>query len=373
MIDMPDTCRAAVYDPDGGQNLEIQEFPMRAPKPDEILVRVTLSAICGSDLHTVDGRRRPVGPIILGHETCGAVARLGKNIFQDGAGQSLKVGDRITWSVAANCGTCFYCTHHIPQKCRHLFKYGHEPIDAEPPLNGGFSEYIYLVPGTAVFRIPDLLDDKTIVFANCSLATMTAAVRIADVKAGEAVLIQGAGMVGLCAAALCTVQGARSVLVTDVSESRLNWASKFGASHTFNSKRQDRTSFRKMVNRAAGKNGFDVAIEACGQPSVIADGLESLRIGGRYVLAGLVFSGAEVNLDLHCITTRMLHLMGLHNYTPADLQAAVEFLDNFGQRFAFDRVVARSFALDRINNALFAARTRQDWLRVAIAPSDHTM
>ena len=69
----------------------------------------------------------------------------------------------------------------------------------------------------------------------------------------------------------------------------------------------------------------------------------------------------------------MLQLIGLHNYTPLDLKTALAFLVNFGQRFAFDQIVARSFPLNRINNALTAVRTRQDWLRVAIAPSDRTV
>ena len=109
MIDIPDTCRAAVYDPDGGRELQIQEFPLRAPKPDEILVRVTLSAICGSDLHTIEGRRRPRGPIILGHEICGTIAQLGERVSNDNTDQPLRVGNRVTWSIAASCGRCFYC------------------------------------------------------------------------------------------------------------------------------------------------------------------------------------------------------------------------------------------------------------------------
>ncbi|MCP4379718.1 MAG: alcohol dehydrogenase catalytic domain-containing protein, partial [bacterium] len=338
-MDVPATCRAAVYDPDRGPKLDIREFSLRPPNASEILVRITLSAICGSDRHTVHGRRRPRGPIILGHEICGRVALLGEGVSHDKSGHPLQVGDRVTWSIAAGCGTCFYCTHQIPQKCESLFKYGHESIDVDPPLNGGFAEYVYLMPGTAVFRVPATLDDTQVVFANCSLATMTAAVRLAEVQAGDAVLIQGAGMVGLCAAAICANRDARAVMVTDVSEVRLKWAEQFGATHTFNPNEQEKAALRQAVEAAAGKRGFDVAIEVCGQPDVLADGLESLRIGGRYVLAGCVFPGAVANIDLQRITTHILHLIGLHNYTPADLQTALTFLTDFGHQFAFDRVV----------------------------------
>lgn len=368
-MDLPTTCRAAVYDPIRGQELEIRKFPLRVPNEGEILVRVNLSAICGSDLHTITGRRQPPGPIILGHEICGRVADIGDGLFHDSSGLPLRVGDRVTWGVATSCGECFYCIHQIPQKCESLFKYGHESINTDPPLSGGFSEYVYLKPGSAVFCIPETLEDKQVVFANCSLATMVAAVRIADVQPGYAVLIQGAGMVGLCAAALCSGRNARAIMVTDVSDVRLKWAERFGATHTFNSAKQDKLFFYRAVKQAAGKRGFDIAIEVCGRPSVVFDGLDSLRIGGRYVLAGCVFPGAHVNVDLHRITANMLHLIGLHNYAQSDLQGALKFLDNFGQRFPFDRVVAKTFPLDEINQALDASSTRHDWLRVAINPA----
>lgn len=368
-MNLPRSCRAAVYDPDHGQQLEIREFPLRQPHAGEILVRVTLSAICGSDLHTIQGRRRPCGPIILGHEICGIIAQLGEGVSPAESGQKLRAGDRITWSIAASCGRCFYCIHNIPQKCISLFKYGHESIDSEPPLNGGFSEYVYLTPGTAVFHVPEILADNQVVFANCSLATMAAAVRLAKVRAGDAVLVQGAGLVGLCAVALSSSRGARSVMVTEVSDDRLKLAELFGATHTFNPTNQDKVAFRQAVEHAAGKQGFDAAIEACGQPNVVPDGLESLRIGGRYVLAGCVFPDAYAELNLSYVTTQMLHLIGLHNYTPPDLQAALTFLANFGQQFAFDKIIAKTFPLNNINQALDYSLKRQDWLRVAINPT----
>ena len=87
---IPDSCRAAVFLPDEAK-LEIREFPLRAINPDEILVRITLSTICGSDLHTITGKRHPRGPIILGHEICGVIAELGENIISDYTGKALQI------------------------------------------------------------------------------------------------------------------------------------------------------------------------------------------------------------------------------------------------------------------------------------------
>lgn len=367
MTPLPDVSRAVVYDPDGGA-LRVASFPIRPVRSGEVLARVALSAICGSDLYTISGRRRPRGPIILGHEICGTVAQLGEGVTTDSAGRRLSLGDRITWSIAASCGRCFFCTHEIPQKCESLFKYGHESLDVDPPLNGGFSEYVYLVPGTAVHRVADALDDDTVVFANCSLATMVAAMRLADVSSGESVLIQGAGLVGVCAAALASARGADAITVVDVDQDRLDRAKDFGATHVVNAAEANADEFRAFVSKRGPSRGFDVAIEVCGQPAVIPLGIESLRIGGRYVIAGCVFPNATTELDVHAVITRLIHIIGLHNYAPVDLQAALDFLAGPGRAFPFDRVVAERFPLDHIDQALATVSKRKDVLRVALLP-----
>lgn len=376
MTELPETSRAVVYDPDGGA-LSVRSLPVRPSRPGEILARVTLSAVCGSDLHTISGRRRPRGAIILGHEICGTVAQLGQGVSHDGVGRPLSLGDRITWSIAASCGDCFFCGNGIPQKCTSLYKYGHESIDIDPPLNGGFAEYVYLAPGTAVYRIPDDLGDDTVVFANCSLATMAAAMRLAEVSQGESVLIQGAGLVGVCASALASARGADVILAVDVDDDRLDRVRRFGATHVFNAAGASREDFSRAVADAlasrtrsipAASDGFDVAMEVCGRPEVIPLGIESLRIGGRYVLAGCVFPDASTELDVFSVITRLIRIIGLHNYTPADLHSALVFLGGQGREFPFDTVVAERFPLDQIARALDTIEERKDILRVALAP-----
>ncbi len=365
MSHLPAKARAVVYDPNDG-SIELRELPVRPPKPGEVVARVSLSAICGSDLHTISGRRRPRGALILGHEICGQVAALGEGVERDAAGEPLRIGDRVTWGIAANCGTCFCCTHDLPQKCERLFKYGHESIDVDPPLNGGYAEMITLAPGSTIYRLPDDLPDEQAVFANCSLATMAAAVRLARVAAGEAVLIHGAGMVGVCAAALCSALGARAVAVTDVDHARLERARAFGATHVVNPATTDAGGPSEALRDAAGERGFDVAIEVCGQPNVIPPTIDMLRIGGRFVIAGCVFPNATVELDMYPVITRLVSLIGLHNYAPEDLGAALRFLAAPGRRFPFDRVVARRYPLAEFDRALAEVQADKGILRVGV-------
>jgi alcohol dehydrogenase len=357
-----------VYDP-ADRSLRVREFALPKPQPDQVVVRVITSAICGSDLHTFLGRRTPAKPLILGHESCGTIVHLGREVQQDAAGEPLALGDRVTWSIAASCGHCFFCGDGLPQKCDALVKYGHQPADSRPSLTGGFAEFIYLAPGSALYRVPDTLHSNTVVFANCAMATVAAAHRMANVQAGEAVLIQGAGLLGLCAAAMAAVAGARCVLVTDAVPQRLQLATEFGATHTLQVDQDKPEQLTELASEIAEPHGFDAAIEVSGQPQAVASGLRALRVGARYVLVGCVFPGAEAHLDLYTITTRMLRLSGLHNYRPGDLLTAIRFLQLYGERFPFQTVVAKEFPLHEIAEAFQHAIQHRDVLRVAVVPT----
>ncbi|MBD3291656.1 MAG: alcohol dehydrogenase catalytic domain-containing protein [Armatimonadia bacterium] len=367
MTTIPESCRAIVFDP-ADRSLDIRQLPMRPLRRGEVLVRVRLSAICGSDLHTIRGRRDPGGPLVLGHEIVGDVAALGEGVDSDCLGAPLSVGDRITWGIAAGCGRCFLCANGLPQKCVELFKYGHQPLDSDTPLSGGFAEYCYLVPGTAYYRLPDDLPDPIAVFANCSLATMQAAMRLANLRPGESVLVQGAGLVGMCAMALSAHRRAKPIVAVDPSEHRLNQAGYFGASHMAGEDEMDDGLVGELREATEDRRGFDVAIEACGVPSVVRDGIKALRTGGRYVLAGCVYPDATTDIDLNDLIRKVLTLQGLHNYTPHDLQEALRFLQHGRQRFSFGSVVRKVFPLAEIDAALELMERDPSVLRVALSP-----
>ena len=361
---IPDTSRAAVFLPDE-KRFELRRFPLHQPKADEVLVKVSLACLCGSDIHTVTGRRHPPGPIVLGHEICGSIAAAGVGVMKDFAGATLRVGDRVTWSIMARCGRCFFCTHGLPQKCESLFKYGHESIATAPSLSGGFAEYVYLVPGTAILRLPDHVPDHTAAFANCSLATMCAAVRTLGIGEGDRVLIQGAGLVGLCASALCSAAGAAVVAVTDATDERLERAKAFGATHTCNVRKENE---EETLSAVAGPRGFDAGIEVCGVAAAVPVGLRALRIGGRYLTAGCVFPGATAVVDFQWMTTRLLQLIGLHNYTPEDLARAVAFVAENREQFPWGDVVGKTFGLGEIDEAVAFAQADPEVLRVGVEP-----
>ena len=362
---MAETSRAMVFH-EAGRPLELREFPLPRLAEGEVLVRVTCCTLCGSDVHTLEGRRSTPRPTVLGHEIIGQVAELpaGPEVC-DQQGTPLGVGDRITWSVAASCGNCFFCNDGLPQKCERLFKYGHERISERHPLSGGLAEHCHLAAGTAIFRLPAALSDAVACPANCATATVAAAMRYAGDCAGRAVLIQGAGMLGLTAAAMANSAGAREVIICDRVPDRLARAESFGATRTA-CVSDGESELEETVGEVGSGRGVDVAIDVSGAPAAIEAGVELLRVGGRYVLVGAVFPSRPVAVSAETIVRNILTIQGVHNYGPEDLSTAVRFLRDNHRRFPFEELVGEEFALEDAN-AAFAHAAGSGALRVAVA------
>jgi putative phosphonate catabolism associated alcohol dehydrogenase len=364
---MPESSLAAIFT-GTDKPLETRSYPLPELKSEEVLIRITCCTICGSDLHTYEGRRSTPLPTILGHEILGEVAALPEVAPCDVAGHTLSIGDRVTWSIAASCNQCFYCTHGLPAKCDQLFKYGHEAINTEHPLSGGLAEYCHLAPGTAIVRIPESLPDAVACPANCATATVVAALRIGGGCQDETVLIQGAGMLGLSATALMALRGAKHIIVSDINPQRLEQATRFGATHTVSVAEGD-ADLAEVIDRTTSGRGVDLAIELSGAANSIQAGLRSLRIGGRYVLVGSVFPAPDVPISAEWIVRRWLTIRGVHNYAPEDLREAVAFLEKAHARYPLDTLVSKKFLLSQAEQAVqYAIRERPH--RVAVLPAE---
>lgn len=356
---MNKTCNAAVFTK-VGQPLEIRKFELPENiEPGAALCRVRMSTICGSDLHTISGRRIEPAPLILGHEIVGDIVALGSELKRDGFGNKLSLGDRVSWSIMACCGHCFYCTHNLPQKCIELKKYGHTCCNERPYLTGGYAEYIYLFPGTAIYRIPDTLSDEIATPANCALSTVINAVETIGLNKGESVLIQGAGMLGLNLIALAVEQGASEIIITDISQSRLEMAAKFGATCCLNMQDMDDKEALEEIHKRTDGRGVDVAFEICGVKSAVAQAVDALRIGGRYLIAGLVTPGSDLGIDGNQLTRKYLTIKGIHNYRPEHLGKAIKFLESYSGKYPYAKLVSKTFKLSEINDALNLAALGQ--------------
>lgn len=352
---------AAVFTGHGSPFL-LEEFPIPNPGRGELLVEITCSTICGSDLHTWHGRRQEPTPCVLGHEIVGRIVSFGPGApRQDLRGMPLTEGDRITWTLAASCGECFFCRRGLPQKCEHLFKYGHSAISPGREFSGGFAECCLLNAGTGIVRLPDELPDALAAPANCAVATVAAAFRLSGVLEGDTVAVLGCGVLGLTACAMAASLGAE-VIACDLDPARADLARKFGAA-TFCGP-GELSGIARDLTRG---RGADVSMEFSGASSAVAGALETTRTGGVALIAGTTTPGGSIDLDPNLLVRRMLTLKGLHNYAPQDLVTAIDFLTDSSTRFPFTDLTGDQFSLEKIEDA-FAHSTTRSGQRIAVIP-----
>jgi putative phosphonate catabolism associated alcohol dehydrogenase len=326
---------------------------------EEILVRIDAATICGSDVHTIDGKRiDPAAPLILGHEGCGTVLREG------GKRDESLVGSRITWSVMSSCGSCVSCSQlSLPQKCTSaLFKYGHASFKSGSGLYGCYSTHIVLKRGTCIVRLPDEISNAIAAPANCALATVCCAMRsalrslgltssLSEIPSGARVLVQGCGLLGLYAIALARDAGAAVITATDVSESRLELAKRFGATRGYNLTNPSETPLA---------NEFDVVFEVCGVVSAVKQGIAALRPGGSIILVGLVHPQSDLSgVTAESIIRKCASVVGVHNYAPEDLQAAVDFLTRHVSKgdLPFSEITSKAISLSLLPEAIDLAKS----------------
>ncbi len=363
---IPDVIRASVFVAPG-KPLELRNFPRPVLAAGEALVKVTCCTLCGSDLHTYLGKRHGPTPSVLGHEVLGRIAAFGPGEPpRDGHGNALAIDDRISWSVAASCGDCFFCLHDLPQKCVRLFKYGHESCCGNRPLSGGMAEYCQLAAGTAIFRMPDNVPDAIASSANCATATVAAAMRTAGGSRGKTVWVQGAGLLGLTAAAIARVEKAERVVVTDVDPQRLAAAKRFGADDVVDVLKEP-DALPDILRTATDSRGADLILEMSGAAEAIHQGLPLLRTGGQYVFVGAVKPIGTIPLDPEQVVRRMWSISGVHNYAPIDLAMAIDFLAEHWNRFPFAEIVGDDFSLDHSEEA-FQQMLATGAIRVAVKP-----
>lgn len=359
------TTTAAVYK-GTPHAIEVRQLELPEPGPGEILAENLGCTICGSDLHTFSGRRTTPVPTILGHEMVGRIVGFGEGApTEDLAGQPLRVGDRVTWAIVASCGECSLCRKGLPQKCKHAVKYGHIAFAPGRELFGGYAEHCLLAKGSALMRLPDDMPLSVACPANCATGTAAAAIAAATEELGslrgQAVCVQGLGLVGLTTCAMAHAAGASAVVCVDPSPDRRAVATKFGADACITP-----DALAETAREINGGDGFDTVLECAGPSTNFPAALNATRLGGTVVLVGSTYPDEPVAIQVDQIVRRNLRIRGIHNYTPADLRTAVEFLTEHHQHMPFAEVVGPWIPLAEIHLALDTAAEAKS-LRVGVS------
>jgi D-arabinose 1-dehydrogenase-like Zn-dependent alcohol dehydrogenase len=337
-----------------GAPLELRELPDPHPGQGEVVLDTVASEVCGTDVHLWHGRLAGVPyPIIPGHVSVGRIRDL-RGVERDALGRPLAPGDLVTFlDVHGTCHACEQCTvARQPNRCPHRRVYGISlPVEGGP--FGGWAEAIRLLPGVRILRLPDGVPADRLIGGGCGLFTGFAAVERSHLRMGDTVLVQGTGPVGLSAVAFARLRGAARVWAIGDPASRLELARELGASRTFSLTGTSLQERLEAVREATGGRGVDVVVEAAGQPEAVAEGLDLLRDGGRYVVAGHYTDTGPVSLNPHLqINRKHAEVVGQWGTDFHHLVGALRMLEREGDRLPFERVIGARYGLDRVEEAL---------------------
>lgn len=275
--------------------LWMQEVAVPEVGPNDVLIKVRKSAICGTDIHIYNWdewsqKTIPV-PMAIGHEFMGEVQKLGSAVT------GFRVGERVSGEGHLTCGHCRNCRAGKRHLCRNTVGIGVHRA-------GSFAEFV-AIPAVNVFRIPDSIPDEIASFFDpLGNAVHTA---LSFDLVGEDVLITGAGPIGVMAAAICKHVGARHVVVTDVNDYRLDLAKKLGATRAINVKS---TSIDDTMKQLGMTEGFDVGLEMSGNGEALRSMLKAMNHGGRVAILGIPPS--DVSIDWNQVIFKGLVLKGVY-------------------------------------------------------------
>jgi alcohol dehydrogenase len=272
--------RAAVFR--GVNSIRIEDVPKPRPGFGEALLRVTLTTICGTDLHILRGEYRVQPGLIIGHEPVGVIEELGPGIT------GYHIGDRVLVGAITPCGQCRACLSGQLSQCGQGHDY--QAIGGwrfGNTLNGAQAEYLIVPNAQAnLARIPDDVSDEEAVLLADIASTGIGGAEAAPVRIGDAVVVLGQGPIGLCATAGARLMGASLIIAVDGDQHRLAMAHRLGADIALN--RHEVDVVAEVQRLTAG--GVDVAIEAVGSQETFENALRSLRPGGTLSSLG-VYSG----------------------------------------------------------------------------------
>lgn len=351
MADIPKTCKAAVL-VEYGKPLEIQEVAIPEVEPRGVLVKVEMAGICGTDVHQQKGELTIKSPLpnIQGHETIGRIVELGDGRVIDAAGEPLKVGDRIMWAHA-DCGECYWCQiARDPVLCAKRAGYGWAPPSA---LRGGFAEYEMISPKTNVVRVPDELSEEEAVGVGCAFRSVIGGYdRFGKVGLMEDFVIQGCGPIGLYSTVVARESGARTIIVVGAPQNRLDLAKRWGADHVINIDEVKSADERKeiILGLTQGRGPQNV-VEATGVPAAVAEGLEIIMKGGKYLILGQT-SAVSTPIMPSRINEKGLTIVGSVSAHVVHFYTALQFIKTNRAKYPFADLVSGTYQLEQINEAL---------------------
>ena len=367
--------RVALFSgPEAVPKFKLGEEFIPEPKENEVVFKIQSSAMCGTDLHILDGSllRSAKGkwlayrdlPIVIGHEAAGVITSVGSNV------NSFREGDRICTAPNYSCGSCYYCRRNLINLCNNRGVFGlHAPgFHAEYGIASAGS--VYILPGKIDFDVGALIGD--------TLGTAYHAIRRVGIQPGDIVAIWGLGPIGITTAQMANLAGAAKIIAFDVIPERIEMARKVGIDLCFNSNEivqealeskdfaQDHLDkndkrVKEVTNKAVPKKikkiapeGVDVSIDATGLDFILAQAFNATRKGGKVLVVGI--HDKPFALPTLALSYREISVIGTFSHVIEESEAMINLLEVGKIQLA--PLISHYFPLEEVNTAyeLFMAR-----------------
>jgi threonine dehydrogenase-like Zn-dependent dehydrogenase len=363
---------------------ELREYPLPDPAPGCVLVKMEMSGICGTDKHTYQGHTTQYGgrtlefPIIQGHENVGTVTAIGGDgKYTDFEGVPLKMGDRVVVGANVSCGKCYYCRHGFPYYfCESTTDYGNNLSAKNPPhLFGGWSQYIYIVPGSFLVRVPDELPSEVAVLTEIMAvsvgldrAKQMSAFSSESFRFDDTVVVLGVGPLGMCFLMKARMLGAGTIIVVDLSDFRLNFAKRLGADFALNARTTTAAERLAFIRDLTQGRGADMVIECVGLPQAVPEGLDMLRLGGLFVEAGNFSDLGEIAISPHRhLCAKNVHILGVGGEEPAAYGPSMRQMARYMKHYPLREFVTHRYPLSEAEAALRKS-IEADSMKVVLEP-----
>lgn len=336
---IPTTMKAAVLH--GINDLRLEVVPVPAYGPDEVLIRVRACGLCTSDVHYLQHGRIGdfvvTAPMILGHEIAGEVVAIGSNVT------NLEVGARVAVEAGVVCGRCEWCKTNKYNLCPDIAFY------ATPPFDGAMSEYCVIRKDFA-FRLPDHAT-----YAQGALCEPISvgihSANLTGLRAGDVVVILGAGPIGLTGIVAALGKGAGAVIISDLLPNRLEMAASLGAIPVDVSKE----SLLDVVMRETHGLGADILWDTAGVRPALEAAPKLMKRGGDIALIAPI--DTPVTFSLNDLQSREISVHGVMRYSNT-YPAAIALVSS--GRFPIEQIITKRFSLDDVHAAFEAAAGRKD-------------
>ncbi len=345
----------------GAREVTIKEFEVPEPGPGAVLVRIRRANVCGSELHIWRFHHPLIKQCVLGHEFVSEIVALGEGVTTDYAGQPVRPGDRVVAPYFLTCRRCPACLRGDFNLCQRAYTYWAQPPEQAPHFTGAFASHYYIQPDQYFYRVPDTVPDAAVAGANCGLSQVLFGLDRIGLRAGDSLVIQGAGGLGLYAAAVGRDMGAHVTVIEAIPE-RIELARRFGAQEIV-----DLTEHRTVEQRVervrslTGNWGADVVLEVTGVPQAFVEALHLVRPGGAVAEIGNVNVGDEHQAPVApgLITRKAIRINGFVRYQPWYLHRSLAFLERRLADHPFAELSDRDYSLDEVPDALAATESKR--------------